>query len=304
MFGIGIDVSKDRLDVAVHEQQFRHFSNSKRGFEALVRWLQKWPAKQVVLEASGGYEQAALDALHEAGLPMVRINPGRARSFAKATGQLAKTDRIDAMVLAQMAHLLKHTRYTPAAPWQRKLAEFSLRRRHLVQMRSSEKQRMRAFSEPVLQVMMNSQLEYLDEQIRVLDKAIAEQLRNQPSWNSLVEMKGVSTVVMTTLACELPELGKLSGKAISALVGVAPMNRESGSWQGHRRITGGRAVVRQALYMAALSACRYEPQLRNFFKSLKAKGKPGKVALVAVMRKMLVILNARKRDAEAMMASA
>ncbi|MBD8698187.1 transposase, partial [Stenotrophomonas sp. CFBP 13718] len=127
---------------------------------------------------------------------------------------------------------------------------------------------------------------------------------NQPSWNSLVEMKGVSTVVMTTLACELPELGKLSGKAISALVGVAPMNRESGSWQGHRRITGGRAVVRQALYMAALSACRYEPQLRHFFKSLKAKGKPGKVALVAVMRKMLVILNARKRDAEAMMASA
>ncbi|MBD8698184.1 transposase, partial [Stenotrophomonas sp. CFBP 13718] len=158
------------------------------------RWLQKWPAKQVVLEASGGYEQAALDALHEAGLPMVRINPGRARSFAKATAQLAKTDRIDAMVLAQMAHLLKHTRYTPVAPWQRKLAEFALRRRHLVQMRSSEKQRMRAFSEPVLQVMMNSQLKYLDEQIRVLDKAIAEQLRNQPSWNSLVEMKGVSTV--------------------------------------------------------------------------------------------------------------
>lgn len=304
MFGIGIDVSKDRLDVAVHAQQFRQFSNDKRGFQALIRWLQKWPANQVVLEASGGYEQAALDALFEAGLPVVRINPGRARNFAKGIGKLAKTDRIDATVLAQMAHILELTRYTPPAPWQRKLAEFAHRRRQLVQIRSSERQRQRAFSDPVLLAGLVQHLQLMDSEIALLDKAIAEQLKDQPSWQTLGTLKGVGPVLMTTLACELPELGTLTGKAISALVGVAPMNRESGAWQGRRSITGGRAVVREALYMAALSALRYEPRLREFFQSLIVRGKPGKVALVAVMRKMLVILNARKRDAEAMLASA
>jgi transposase len=304
MFGIGIDVSKDTLDVAVHEQHFRQFSNDKRGFRRLIAWLQPWPIQQIVLEASGGYEQAALDALHQAGLPLARINPGRARHFAKASGHYAKTDRIDAMVLALMAHVLPLTRYTPPAPWQRRLAELSRRRRHLVQMRVSERQRLRGFSDPLLMAMLNQHVRHLTDAIKQLDKAIAEQLQAQPTWRTFTSLKGAGPVLMATLACELPELGSLSGKAISALVGLAPMTRESGTWQGRRCIARGRAVVREALYMAALSAIRYEPRLREFFTSLKAKGKPGKLALVAVMRKMLVILNAQKRDADATCASA
>ena len=298
MFGIGIDVSKATLDVAVHGEQFRQFSNDKRGFVRLIRWLKTWPIKQVVLEASGGYERAALDVLHAAGLPMVRINPARARRFAQGTGRAAKTDRLDATVLAQMAHLLPLTRYVPPAPWQQRLAEFAQCRRHLVQMRVSEMQRLRRLVDPDLIAMKQRRIAQLSDDLKQLDKAIAEQLEGQPGWKNIGALKGVGPILISTLACELPELGSLGSKAIASLVGLAPMNRESGTWQGQRRISGGRAVVREALYMAALTAIRYEPRLRAFYAGLKAKGKASKVALVAVMRKMLVILNARKRDAE------
>lgn len=298
MFGIGIDVSKATLDVAVHGEQFRQFSNDKRGFVRLVRWLKTWPIKQVVLEASGGYERAALDVLHAAGLPMVRINPARARRFAQGTGRAAKTDRLDATVLAQMAHLLPLTRYVPPAPWQQRLAEFAQCRRHLVQMRVSEMQRLRRLVDPDLIAMKQRYIAQLSDDLKQLDKAIAEQLEGQPGWKNIGALKGVGPILISTLASELPELGSLGSKAIASLVGLAPMNRESGTWQGQRRISGGRAVVREALYMAALTAIRYEPRLRTFYAGLKAKGKASKVALVAVMRKMLVILNARKRDAE------
>jgi len=298
MFGIGIDVSKATLDVAVHGEQFRQFSNDKRGFVRLIRWLKTWPIKQVVLEASGGYERAALDALHAAGLPMVRINPARARRFAQGTGRAAKTDRLDATVLAQMAHLLPLTRYVPPAPWQQRLAEFAQCRRHLVQMRVSEMQRLRRLVDPDLIAMKQRYIAQLSDDLKQLDKAIAEQLEGQPGWKNIGALKGVGPILISTLACELPELGSLGSKAIASLVGLAPMNRESGTWQGQRRISGGRAAVREALYMAALTAIRYEPRLRAFYAGLKAKGKASKVALVAVMRKMLVILNARKRDAE------
>ncbi len=298
MFGIGIDVSKATLDVVVHGEQFRQFSNDKRGFVRLIRWLKTWPIKQVVLEASGGYERAALDVLHAAGLPMVRINPARARRFAQGTGRAAKTDRLDATVLAQMAHLLPLTRYVPPAPWQQRLAEFAQCRRHLVQMRVSEMQRLRRLVDPDLIAMKQRHIAQLSDDLKQLDKAIAEQLEGQPGWKNIGTLKGVGPILISTLACELPELGSLGSKAIASLVGLAPMNRESGTWQGQRRISGGRAVVREALYMAALTAIRYEPGLRAFYAGLKAKGKSSKVALVAVMRKMLVILNARKRDAE------
>ncbi len=303
MFGIGIDVSKATLDVAVHEEQFRQFSNDKRGFLRLIRWLKKWAIKQVVLEASGGYERAALDALYAAGLPVVRINPARARRFAQGTGRAAKTDRLDATVLAQMAHLLPLTRYVPPAPWQQRLAEFGQCRRHLVQMRVSEMQRLRRLADPDLIAIKQRHIAQLSDDLKQLDKAIAEQLEGQPGWKDIGSLKGVGPILISTLACELPELGRLGSKAIASLVGLAPMNRESGTWQGQRRISGGRAVVREALYMAALTAIRYEPRLRAFYACLKAKGKASKVALVAVMRKMLVILNARKRDAEVALGS-
>ncbi|MFL4514616.1 IS110-like element ISStma6 family transposase, partial [Stenotrophomonas maltophilia] len=173
MFGIGIDVSKATLDVVVHGEQFRQFSNDKRGFVRLIRWLKTWPIKQVVLEASGGYERAALDVLHAAGLPMVRINPARARRFAQGTGRAAKTDRLDATVLAQMAHLLPLTRYVPPAPWQQRLAEFAQCRRHLVQMRVSEMQRLRRLVDPDLIAMKQRHIAQLSDDLKQLDKAIA-----------------------------------------------------------------------------------------------------------------------------------
>ncbi|MBK0028426.1 IS110 family transposase, partial [Stenotrophomonas sp. S48] len=241
--------------------------------------------------------------LHAAGLPMVRINPARARRFAQGTGRAAKTDRLDATVLAEMAHLLKLTRYVPPAPWQQRLAEFAQCRRHLVQMRVSETQRLRRLVDPALIAIKQRHIAQLSEDLKQLDRAIAEQLEGQPGWKEIGSLKGVGPILVSTLACELPELGSLGGKAIASLVGVAPMNRESGTWHGQRRISGGRAVVREALYMAALTAIRYEPKLRDFYAGLKAKGKASKVALVAVMRKMLVILNARKRDAEVALGS-
>jgi transposase len=297
MFGIGIDVSKATLDVAVHGEQFRQFSNDKRGFVRLIRWLKTWPIKQVVLEASGGYERAALDVLHAAGLPMVRINPARARRFAQGTGRAAKTDRLDATVLAQMAHLLPLTRYVPPAPWQQRLAEFAQCRRHLVQMRVSEMQRLRRLVDPDLIAMKQRHIAQLSDDLKQLDKAIAEQQRT--AWLEeyrRAQRRRPHPDQHTGL--RVARTGQLGSKAIASLVGLAPMNRESGTWQGQRRISGGRAVVREALYMAALTAIRYEPRLRAFYAGLKAKGKASKVALVAVMRKMLVILNARKRDAE------
>ena len=289
MFGIGIDVSKATLDVAVHGEQFRQFSNDKRGFVRLIRWLKTWPIKQVVLEASGGYERAALDALHAAGLPMVRINPARARRFAQGTGRAAKTDRLDATVLAQMAHLLPLTRYVPPAPWQQRLAEFAQCRRHLVQMRVSEMQRLRRLVDPDLIAMKQRYIAQLSDDLKQLDKAIAEQLEGQPGWKNIGALKGVGPILISTLACELPELGSLGSKAIASLVGLAPMNRESGTWQGQRRISGGRAVVREALYMAALTAIRYEPRLRAFYAGLKAKRKASKVALVAINVNMMPV---------------
>ncbi|MBN5023615.1 transposase, partial [Stenotrophomonas maltophilia] len=216
MFGIGIDVSKATLDVVVHGEQFRQFSNDKRGFVRLIRWLKTWPIKQVVLEASGGYERAALDVLHAAGLPMVRINPARARRFAQGTGRAAKTDRLDATVLAQMAHLLPLTRYVPPAPWQQRLAEFAQCRRHLVQMRVSEMQRLRRLVDPDLIAMKQRHIAQLSDDLKQLDKAIAEQLEGQPGWKNIGTLKGVGPILISTLACELPELGSLGSKAIAS----------------------------------------------------------------------------------------
>lgn len=296
MHGIGIDVSKASLDVAVHRQAERQFTNDRRGHRQLVRWLRAWPARQIVLEASGGYERAALEALQAAGLPVVRINPRQARDFARATGQLAKTDRLDAKVLAQMGQVLHLSPYQPPAPWQQQLAQWLQRRRHVVQMLVSERQRLSALTDPVLRQLTRTHLAQLTAMLAKLDREIVRQLADQDRWAPLRTLKGVGPMLLAVLACHLPELGTLSGKAIAKLAGVAPLARDSGQMRGHRGIWGGRAQVRSALYMAALSAMRYEPGLRDFYQSLRARGKAAKLAIVAVMRKMLVILNARMRD--------
>ena len=295
--GIGIDVSKATLDVAVHGRQgSRQFANTRAGFRRLIAWLVPQQPRQVILEATGGFEQDALDALHVAGLPMVRINPRQGRDFAKATGQLAKTDRLDAQVLAHMAHAMTLTLYQPRADWQRQLAQWVQRRQHVMQMLASERQRLAKLCDPVLRKLTQNHLRNLSNMLAMLDRGIQAQLAAQPTLRPLRTLKGVGPGLQAMLAAQLPELGRINGKEIAKLVGVAPLARDSGLMRGRRQIWGGRAQIRQVLYMAALSALRHEPQLRDFYQGLRARGKAAKVAIVAVMRKLLVILNARMRD--------
>lgn len=299
MNGIGIDVSKAQLDVAVHNGPMAQFPNTPAGHRKLVNWLKKMPVKQVVLEATGGYEQAVLDRLYEAGRPVVRANARQVRDFARAVGQLAKTDRLDAAVLACMAQTLDLQRYQPIAPWQRRLGEFVQARRQLVQLIATARQQLQMMTDRALRRELQANITQLDKSRMQLDRQIAEQVSNQPDLAVMKTLKGVGPVLLAVLASQLPELGKVDGKAIAKLVGVAPLSRDSGTMRGIRSIWGGRADVRQALYMAGMSAARHEPRRRDFYRSLRARGKPGKVAIVAVMRKMLVILNARMREAQA-----
>lgn len=300
---VGIDVSKATLDVAVHgSSEVRAFANSPAGFRRLAAWLLPQRPHQVVLEATGGYEQAALDALFGAGLPMARANPRQVRDFAKALGQLAKTDRLDARVLAQLAATISLTPYRPASPWQRRLAQWHQRRSHLVQMLGSERQRLEQMVDPVLLTWARRHIAMLRRELRRLDVEIERQMSVHPELNPLRSLKGVGPVLRATLASQLPELGRLDNKAIAKLVGVAPLARDSGLLRGQRHVWGGRSQIRAALYMASLTAIRYEPKLRDFYQSLRARGKQAKVAIVATMRKLLVILNARMRDAQAALA--
>ena len=295
--GVGIDVSKQWLDVHVHGlERSTRLSNNAQGFARLARWLQSFSPGQVVLEATGGYEQAALDALHAAGLVVVRVNPRQARDFAKAIGQLAKTDALDARVLAHMASAVTLPRYRPAAPWQRQMDQYQQRRRHLQLCLQQERQRLSPLTDAWLCQQARHALRQWQKMLAEVDARIARLIAGQPQLASLRQIKGVGPVLLATLAGQLPELGTLTGKAVAKLVGVAPLARDSGTMRGRRGTWGGRASIRAVLYMATLTAVRYEPRMRAFYQSLRLRGKPAKLAIVAAMRKLLVILNARMRD--------
>lgn len=297
MIGIGVDVCKARLDVAVHgEAGSRGFDNTGAGIRRLVAWLLAQGEVRVVLEATGGYEHAALKACAAAGLWISQVNPRQARDFAKALGYLAKTDRLDAHVLAQMAALLNHKlrRYVAPAPWREELAAWVHRRTQVVLALKQQKQQLQMAC-PAIQVGMKRTLRALQAE----KLAVEEQMRHISAEHltpALGSIKGLGPIVRVTLLSELPELGQISGRRIARLVGVAPLNRDSGFHTGRRSIWGGRTALRTALYMAALVSVRREPAMKAFYERLRLSGKPAKVALVASMRKLLVILNARRRD--------
>lgn len=294
---VGIDVSKAVLDVAVHgNAKALNFSNDPKGRRKLVAFLKPLQPRQVVIESTGRYDLKVTDAMHAAGLAVVRINPRQGRDFAKATGQLAKTDRLDASILARMGQVLEMPRYEPKAPWQRRLSEWTQRRSQLLDMLGAERMRAETLEDPLLRRLASTHIGSLERMVKTLDKEIVAQVKAQPQLAALRTLKGVGPVLQAVLACELPELGRISGKAIAKLAGVAPISRDSGTMRGRRTVWGGRVQVRGPLYMAAMSASRFDPALRAFYQALRARGKAGKVAIVAVMRKMLVILNARMRD--------
>ena len=298
MVGVGIDVCKERLDVAVHgEEQIWRFSNDVGGLTELLRWLKGRRSVRVLVEATGGYEQALLDGLWQRKVWVCRVNPRQVRDFAKATNRLAKTDAVDAKVLAHMVVVLADqlSRYEPTETWRSQLREWVQRRRHLVEVIVREKQQRVWTSDAQLCVQIDTLLSALVKQKQALEREIRQRIKAHTT-AALGSIKGVGPVMKATLLAQLPELGHLDRKAIAKLVGVAPLNDDSGGRRGYRRIWGGRASLRCALYMAALVAMRREPAIKTFYERLRNAGKPAKVALVACMRKLLTILNARLRD--------
>lgn len=293
---VGIDVSKATLDVdCLPVSTPRQFSNDASGIADLVGWLVGSGVERIVLEATGGYEVAAASALAAAGLPVVVVNPKRVRDFAKAQGMLAKTDRLDARVLALFAQqIAPPVRALPDAA-QRDLAELLDRRHQLVVMRTQEQARM-ATVLPVARSDLKQHIAWLDKRIRKHEGVLLKRLRANDIWDAKVTLldtvPGIGPVNLFTLVGRLPELGTLNRQQIAALVGVAPFNDDSGKRRGQRYIRGGRADVRCALYMATLAAKLWNPVIAQMYDRLIAKGKPFKVAMTACMRKLLTILNA------------
>ncbi len=295
---VGIDVAKAELVVAVRPAGAWSCANDEAGIRDLVTRVAALAPQLVVLEATGGYEMPAVGALSAAGLPVVIANPRQVRDFAKATGQLAKTDRVDAAILALFAERVRPTpRPLPDAAAQN-LESVLTRRRQLLEMLQAERNRLQLAvgrAQHAVKKSLKKHIAYLERELAMTDTDLAQLVRESPAWRARDELlqtaPGIGTVVSQTLLAELPELGRLNRRAIAKLVGVAPMNRDSGQWRGRRMIHGGRASVRAALYMAALVAVRWNPVIRRFYQRLVAAGKPKKLALLASARKLLTILN-------------
>ncbi|MBI6555690.1 transposase [Pseudomonas veronii] len=296
--GIGIDVSKATLDISVHRHKKPlRTTNDPAGWKQAIAWMQPFEPTQVVLEATGGYEQDALDAFYSAGLPIIRVNPRQARDFAKAMGQLAKTDHLDARMLAHMASVIELHRYQPRTDQAQELHAYHQRRQQLVQMISAEKQRRRLTRNAVLLEGLERHITQMESDRAELDKIIAGLLQGTMQAQVASTIKGMGPVAVSTLVCEMGELGYLNRKAIARLYGMAPLSKDSGQFSGKRTTWAGRRAPRSAMYMACLSAVRYDPVLKPFYQRLVANGKPKKVALVAAARKLVTMLNARMREA-------
>jgi transposase len=294
---VGIDVSKAKLDVAVgQDAAVFTVANTPEGHAELAARLAAARPRRVVLEATGGLETAAAAALEVAGLPVLIVNPRQARDFAKAMGHLAKTDAIDARVLAHLAEATKaEPRPLPDA-MARELDALLDRRRQLIGMRTMEQNRLAGAVAGRVVRDLEAHLRWLEAHIKEVDGELDKRIRSSPIWREkddlLRGIPGVGPVLSRTLLAGLPELGAISNRQAAALAGVAPMAAESGQWRGPRRIAGGRKAVRSVLYMAALTACRFNPILKGFADRLKAAGKRPKVVLTAVARKLLVMANA------------
>jgi transposase len=296
---VGIDVSKNQLDVALSDGRSMQLSNDEAGHRRFCEELAEAVPKLVVMEATGGLERGLAVELAERGLPLRIVNARLVRHFAKATGLLAKTDKIDAQVLVRFGQAMKLEAREPVTEQQRELQALIARRRQLVEMLGMERNRLPVAHKSV-RPQVKRTIEWLQKQITGSDKDTDEALRACGIWREKVELlesvPGIGRVISLNLLATLPELGSLNRRQISALAGVAPFNRDSGRMRGRRGIYGGRAATRAALYMAALVGARHNPVLREFYKRLREAGKPGKVALVACMRKILTILNVMMRE--------
>lgn len=292
---IGIDVGKDKLDVGLAtEKRVRVWNNDETGRAELSNWVMAQGASLVVVEASGGYEAALVSELAGREQAVALVNPTRVRAFAKADGVLAKTDKIDARVIARFGATMKPQARVRRDEAQVKLNDTITRRRQLVLMLTAEKSRLHT-ARADMQAHINSHISWLQADIEALEAEISQAIKTNPTWAETAKRvesaPGIGFITAATLVADLPELGRLNRQKIAALVGVAPFNRDSGKHRGKRRIFGGRGSVRSVLYMATLSAIRHNPVIKKFYHRLLEKGKLKKVALTACMRKLLVILN-------------
>ncbi len=297
MTAVGIDVGKAALDLAIDGAPgVVRFAHTKTGIGKLVRRLRLVADARIVVEATGGYEDALLEACCDAGLWVCRINPRQARDFARATGELAKTDAIDACLLCLLSRMFadRLRRYEAPAPWQRELRDWLRRRGQVVTTLQAQKQQA-AMASPAVRKRVTRTIAALKRELAAIDRAMQALLKAHAT-PALRSSKGLGPIFQATSLALLPELGTLTRQQNTKLVGVAPMNRDSGQVHGKRRIRGGRAPVRVALYMATLSAVRWDPPMKAHYQQLRARGKLAKVALVACMRKLLTIVNARRRD--------
>ncbi len=293
---IGIDVGKAKHDVnVVGKKRVREWANDPAGREQLSEWVVKQEPKLVVLEATGGYEAALVSELLEREIEVAIVNPTRVRAFARAEGLLAKTDKIDARMIARFGALMKPKPQARREQAQVELSQWVTRRRQVVEMRVAEKNRLDT-APAGIRSDIERHIEWMTTEIEALERLINQAIIDNPVWREIARRldtaPGIGPITASTLVAELPELGHLNRQKIAALVGVAPFNRDSGKWRGKRHIFGGRSAVRSVLYMATLSAITHNPVIKTFYQRLLAKGKLKKVALTACMRKLLVILNA------------
>jgi transposase len=297
---VGVDVSKDLLDVkALPSNEAQQFSNDDPGVKKLIIFVKKIDPRLIVLESTGGLEMLAVSSLIENHLPVVVINPRQVRDFAKANGRLAKTDSIDADTIACFARDIRPEVRPLKDEHTKLLSALNARRRQIVDMLVAEKNRLHTAPKPNRKS-IQKHIQWLERALEDINKDIEKRIKKSPTWREndkiLQSFKGVGPVVSATLLCDLPELGTLNRKKIAALVGVAPLNCDSGRFRGRRRIKGGRGNVRRKLYMAAVASLRHNDMIQEFYNKLIAAGKPPKLALTACMRKILTILNAMMKN--------
>ena len=299
---IGVDVGKANLDIALHPSgQFHTIPNTEAHIRHFVKILKNYNVERIVVEASGRYEHALVQACDQAGLPIIVVNPISVRRYAQAIGVLAKTDRIDAQVIARYAATLKPEIKPIPDKTSRKIKDLLIRRSQLLEMSTMEKNRLQILPK-YLHRSIKSLLRVLQSQIETVTRQIDQEVAKVDQWRTKMEIMtsvpGVGKVLAYTFLSELPELGSLNRKEIAALVGVAPINRDSGKLNGKRRIRGGRHRVRTVMFMAMLSSIQCNPVFKRFYERLKAQGKIPKVALIACMRKMIVVLNTMLKNQE------
>ncbi|SDU84785.1 IS110 family transposase [Pseudomonas mucidolens] len=296
---VGIDISKSNLVVWVKPQsEGFDVSNTSEGFLELIRRLSQFEVSLILLEATGGYERNAMAALQGANFKVLRVNPRRARSFAVAMGKNAKTDAIDAAVLADFAEVLNASSSKVISPEREALRELVQQREHFVQQRDDNKRRLQQAQLPAVIALIKGHIHFLQTQIRQLDKAINQSMHELDAEKAqrLISVKGIGTVATASLLVYLPELGELDRREVAALAGIAPLNDDSGNHSGKRHIYGGRARVRRALYMSCWVVIRHQPDFKARYEGLRERGKSAKVALIACMRVLLIRLNAMLRD--------